>query len=133
MRINGPLPPTPILLCDSTLGAISCVCLSLAVKAAISFWVSPTCYGLSMSCTYINHEKLHLLARVRNIISFLSWMMAISCPYPFCPNPHPPPPHHIRLMAMRGLTRAATIILLSYPTSPTEADHSHIPALPPLP
>ena len=106
------------------------VCVSLAVKAAISFWDSPTCSRFSLSCTFINNEKVHLWARVRNIISFLSWMMATSCPYPFCSNPHPPPPHHIRLMAMRGLTRAATIILLSYPESPTEADHSHMPPPP---
>ena len=99
-------------------GNILCVCVSLAVKAAISFWDSPTCSRFSLSRTFINNEKVHLRARVRNIICFHCWMMEISCPYPFCSNPHAPPPHHIRLMAMRGLTRAATIILLS-PTEQT--------------
>lgn len=55
VRINGPLPPTPILLCDSTLGAISCATLVSLSRSKSShiiqgflnlFWTCLKCHNV---------------------------------------------------------------------------------------
>ena len=109
---------------------VQCSFLRLAVKAASSHIIQ----GF-LDLFWANATKL--LSNIGNELKFQIRSFGFGCPdecnvmsLPYLPPSacsHNHPPHHIRLMAMRESIRAATIILLSSPNSPTAAGHSSHP------